>query len=483
MEETTTDEPLTPGARLFLVPEFNQSIVSGMGLRDPVTPEAIEVMKQNLANSMVMKHPRFTSILVTDEKGRQHWRKTKINLDDHCIIHYHYNHSSDEVPATIDVDSESYEDIINDYLADFSVGSSLSRDKPLWEVHLIVDLRCIIWRVHHALGDGISLTSMLLESCRMLANPDQVPELMRSRKNNEDSHRRRKWPGPGDIWKLLKVIWFTLIYVAGFIGRSLGVKDKTVISGGEGVELWPRKIATAKFSLEDMKTVKRSVPNSTINDVLFGLITSGLSRYLEIRSGQDMKGGQQITGLSMVNLRESKGLQEMSKMMEEGRKARWGNEIGFILLPTYYHRPSPNQDPLEYVKRAKSLMDSKKLSLEAYFMHKTCDLLTALFGPQTTARTTYTVTCNTTFFMSNMAGPQEEITVAGNPVTFLKSVVTSIPQAILMFMTSYNGSVSMQVLVAKDIIPDPKFLAKCFEDAFLDMKNAAEGKFTKPKHA
>ncbi|MBA0729136.1 hypothetical protein Golax_020444, partial [Gossypium laxum] len=41
-----------------------------------------------------------------------------------------------------------------------------------------------------------------------------------------------------------------------------------------------------------------------------------------------------------------------------------------------------------------------------------------------------------------------------------------------MHMLSYAGKAEMQILVAKDIIPDPEFLAKCFEYALLEMKEA-----------
>lgn len=46
-------------------------------------------------------------------------------------------------------------------------------------------------------------------------------------------------------------------------------------------------------------------------------------------------------------------------------------------------------------------------------------------------------------------------------------------QAITMHMVSYAGRADMQILVAKDIITDPKILAKCFQDALLEMKEAA----------
>ena len=43
-------------------------------------------------------------------------------------------------------------------------------------------------------------------------------------------------------------------------------------------------------------------------------------------------------------------------------------------------------------------------------------------------------------------------------------------------MVSYAGRAEMQVLVAKDIIPDPEFLAKCFEDALHELKEQAMAK-------
>lgn len=47
-------------------------------------------------------------------------------------------------------------------------------------------------------------------------------------------------------------------------------------------------------------------------------------------------------------------------------------------------------------------------------------------------------------------------------------------QAITMHMVSYAGRAEMQILVAKDIIPDPKVLAKCFQDSLMEMKEAAK---------
>lgn len=38
-----------------------------------------------------------------------------------------------------------------------------------------------------------------------------------------------------------------------------------------------------------------------------------------------------------------------------------------------------------------------------------------------------------------------------------------------LHLMSYNGRADLQISVAKDIIPDGEFLAKCFEDALFEM--------------
>ncbi|KAL0454242.1 UNVERIFIED_CONTAM: O-acyltransferase WSD1 [Sesamum latifolium] len=139
-----------------------------------------------------------------------------------------------------------------------------------------------------------------------------------------------------------------------------------------------------------------------------------------------LREGLRLTGVAMVNLRPQAGLQEIWKLINSKSGTRWGNKFGLLLLPVYYH--SGGSDPLQFVKRAKTMIDKKKLSLEAPFSYKVVDLVMSLFGPK----------------------------------------------ALTMHMVSYAGVANLQILVAKDIIPDPKVLAECFQNALLEMKKAAE---------
>ncbi|KAL6001677.1 hypothetical protein ACLOJK_007417 [Asimina triloba] len=156
--------------------------------------------------------------------------------------------------------------------------------------------------------------------------------------------------------------------------------------------------------------------------------------------------------------------------MGRDAKIRWGNQMGYMALPVYLHKGI--EDPLEYLKRAKDMLDKKKLSLEGHCSYKLGALVMSLFGPKVASLVNYRIMVNTTFAISNVVGPEEEIMFAGNPIAYLRTSSSSLTHAIVMHMVSYMGYADMQILVAKDIIPDPQFLAKCFEDSLHEMKNA-----------
>ncbi|MCL7027359.1 hypothetical protein MKW94_022703 [Papaver nudicaule] len=289
-------EPVTPVGRLFVQEEMYHVVNCVMVVKNPIN---IESIKAEIKNSLLIQHPRFQSVLVRNNNGREYWKRTQnVNLDDHIFlvqdVKYPPNNTSGD------------EEIVNGYLADLAVSSPLSDDKPLWELHVLKDQNALVWRIHHALGDGVSLMSLILAMCRKVDQPDQLPTIPKSVKKNKRSCR-------GTIWELVMTVWLSFVYAVELLLTCLCSKReaKTSISGGSGVEFWPRKLATARFKIDDMKSVKNAVPNATINDVLFGVIAAGLSRYLDYHQPSDSKllEGLRITGLGMVNLRKQPGIQ------------------------------------------------------------------------------------------------------------------------------------------------------------------------------
>lgn len=235
------DDPLTPAGRLFLRPEMNVIIHCVFGFKNPID---VAQAKSTIRDSLMIQHPRFSSLMVRDSRGFEHWRKTHIDIDRHVIV----------VAQDHNIVS------VNDYVAELSVSSPLSYDKPLWEIHVLEGHNCAVFRIHHALGDGISLMSMLLASCRLAADTEALP-MVGVAGNRRDNSLGRNWREI--VGGFVKMIWFSLMFCIEFVLTSLWVCDrKTAISGGAGVELWPRKLATATFVLEDMKAVKRAFDNA-----------------------------------------------------------------------------------------------------------------------------------------------------------------------------------------------------------------------------
>lgn len=64
-------------------------------------------------------------------------------------------------------------------------------------------------------------------------------------------------------------------------------------------------------------------------------------------------------------------------MMAKGSKCRWGNVVAVILFPLWI---KSEDDPLEYIRRAKTMMDRKKISLEAFILYGIIKLALKFFG-------------------------------------------------------------------------------------------------------
>ena len=58
-------------------------------------------------------------------------------------------------------------------------------------------------------------------------------------------------------------------------------------------------------------------------------------------------------------------VQTLAEMMEKGSEAKWGNWIGYVLLPLSI---ALRDNPLDYIQKAKEAMDRKKplLKLSIY---------------------------------------------------------------------------------------------------------------------
>ena len=193
---------------------------------------------------------------------------TEVDLDKHIIIP--------------DIDLANYKDCPDKYLEDYIYNltkTSLDKTRPLWDLH-ILNLKTSqaegvgIFRIHHSLGDGISLMSLLLACTRQTSNPEALPTIPTHKireKNNEGGNHflGRLVVVLFGLWWVFKLFWNTLVDVCMFMATAcLLLKDtNTPIKGPPGSEKNPRRIVFKIVSLDDMKLVKNAL--NVVTNFLF----------------------------------------------------------------------------------------------------------------------------------------------------------------------------------------------------------------------
>ncbi|XP_034709435.1 O-acyltransferase WSD1-like isoform X4 [Vitis riparia] len=305
-EEEEEGEALSPVGRIFHETCFNVYVIAIAGFKIRIN---VDVVKANLEHSL-LKHPRFSSLQVKDVKkdGGMKWVPTKVDLDKHIIIpSLHHTISSPDK-------------MVEDYISNLSK-TYIDYSKPLWELHILniktSDAESVaVFRIHHSLGDGMSLMSLVLACSRQISNPKALPTLPAKKTSNPDPVKS------GRIWWTIRLVWNTIIDVLMFLATTLFLKDTmTPLSNGwkKGGGHVPRRFVYRTVSLDDIKQIKNGM-KTTINDVVMGVSLAGLSRYLNRRYGEtkEDKGAIEkknnlpknirLRATLMMNIRPSPGL-------------------------------------------------------------------------------------------------------------------------------------------------------------------------------
>ncbi|XP_055827482.1 wax ester synthase/diacylglycerol acyltransferase 11-like [Solanum dulcamara] len=469
-------EPASPATRLFHTESLNCNIIAILGCTTKIN---CDVIKKGL-ESTLLNHPRFSSILVVDEKnGKRKWVKTRVNVDDHIVC------------PDLDPDMDSPDEFLENYSSNLTT-IPLDMTKPLWEVH-ILNIKTSeangigILKLHHSVGDGVSIMSLILACTRKASDPQAlptIPSIAKKEKNKSGFFRRFCYY----VWFLCMLFWNTIVDAILFLATIWFLKDtETPMKGGDGVMHSRKRLVHRTISLDDIKIVKKAL-NLTINDVMMGMAQAGFSRYLNRRYGKKNGSGSSKTnnlpknirlrGSIVFNIRPSTGLKVLAEMMEKKSMAKWGNEIGYVLT-RFPIRLLDN--PLDYIRQAKTNIDKKKVSLESRFTFRAAKLLQEIIGTDMAAKLTSRVLYHTTLLISNMVGPQEEITFFGHKLVFCAPTVFGVPQAVTVHFQSYCNKMTISLAVDPQVIPDPYQLCDDLQDSLQMFKEAVTKQDTKRK--
>lgn len=218
-----------------------------------------------------------------------------------------------------------------------------------------------------------------------------------------------------------------------------------------------------------------------MNDVVTGIIFYGLHRYLlTILSGEmnsetnsatvlnEME-NLRVTALALINTRSLSGLQNIEEMLKSHTETPWGNHFGFL------HSRIPLgkiENPLEFVQRAKRLLERKKMSRAVFLTSKMLSYLTRFRGAQASAKIVYNTGAKTTLAISNLVGPLEKVAMAGNPVKDFFFCLSGAPQTLFVGILSYAGNLRVQAIGTRGYV-EADILSTCFAEAFEEIKQAS----------
>ncbi|EOA26120.1 hypothetical protein CARUB_v10019546mg [Capsella rubella] len=476
-DEKEDDQPLSPAARLFHAPEFNCNIVSVIGLKSKIDPDVIiRGSKQTF-----IRHPRFSSIMVSegDNGQNQRWVRTNVVVEDHVII-----------PEIKPQNIENADAFLEDYVSDL-MKIPLDTSRPLWELHLL-DLKTsdaenvAVLKIHHSVGDGMSIMSLVLACMRKTSNPDELPSL---------PYQKRSSSGPALLptgsrsdsrllW-LVKLLWTAVILglntvcdALEFLVTTLFVKDTdTPIKGDlRSKKSTQLRLVHRTVSFDDIKLIKNAM-DMTVNDVVLGVTEAGLSRYLERRYGEENTKMKQkhlpkrirLRSALLVNLRPTTGIQDLADMMAKGSKCRWGNWFGYVVFPFSI---ALRDDPLEHLERAHKTINRKKNSFGAMLTYIFCRIIVKSLGTKVAATIINRFVSNTTMTFSNMVGPVEEVSFYGHPITYFASSAYGHPHALTIHCQSYMNKMTITLIVDPTVISDPHRLCDDWEESLRNIKAA-----------
>ncbi|KAM0870094.1 hypothetical protein ACQ4PT_040245 [Festuca glaucescens] len=460
-ETEWADEPMSPIGRIM--EDLDVYIVVVMGLGKPVN---LPVFRAGIETELLARFPRFRSVQVM-EFGKPRWVQTTVNVDDHIIV-------PRLDPAAVACDPEK---AVEDYVSSLSM-LPMDRSRPLWEFHFL-DIptseatSTTVLRLHHSIGDGASVMTLLMASSLSTADPTRLPAMPPPPKRTGPIYQRRPRPplSSGEallawVWSYLVLGWNTLVDGVLLLATMLFLSDPRTLftraDGGSSKSHRHMRFLHRSLSLDDVKLVKTAM-NCTINDVLVGVTSSALSQYYFRKSGDINTKEICLRSFLLVNTRT------VSSRQTYVTKVEAGNKLSSLICPFHI---ALHDDPLQHVRNAKRLMRRKKSSLEVMLTQVVGEFLVKYFYVKIGSFFLRLFMTRTTIMLSNIVGPAEHITLCGHPVAFMATSVYGQPQALTVHYLNYGNTVKVVLAVDDAQFSDCHQLLDDFVESMMLIKDA-----------
>ena len=360
----------------------------------------------------------------------------------------------------------------------------VDRTRPLWEAYVIGGLDnvdflpegsfAILFKMHHAAVDGASA----LEAIHGLHDAKPRP----SKKPRGSSYQPQENPGSlkmlgqASINRLRSPArWLRAARgIAPIAGRiRQGFKEERLQSIKErhstrfNAPISSHRVVEARFfDLDEVKAMKSSIDNVTINDVLVTVVAGALRKYLESKDEP-----LTISPMAMI---------PVSFRSEDERDAG-GNLVTAMSMAIH----SEIEDPLERLHAVHEESLSSKGYTEAIGARTALDLA-QIIPPQIASLAMLRTGTRLMFaagtaapvntVITNVAGSQRPLYLCGAQLVAcagLGPIMDSV--GLFHAIMSCNGKISIAINACRNLMPDPGFYAQCIQASYDELRDATIG--------
>ncbi len=359
----------------------------------------------------------------------------------------------------------------------------LDRNKPMWEIHLVDGLKdgrgAMIWRVHHALCDGVSA----VESMKILLDTTPEASLKIRRVRPQPKAKTVTTKGRDGFAGAVNNVLENLVSLeTGLLNVAqgfLGAKDQTALKEiakilpeyVTSVERLPfnkrctgtRKFCWAEVSMGDVQKI-REAEGGTVNDIVLAVLARGLSRYVKLHGESADK--RFVRVMCPVSLRPP------------DQNGTPGNQISFLLrvLPLDVHGPIEMLHALS--QRTETLKKSGAIGLAALaakWLTTVPPLIQSVFWRNITDLIFPLPIFN--LICTNVAGSSMPLYAGGRRMlAAYPQVPTGYDLGVGFAVHSYDGKLFFGLLADTDAAPDVERLRDFLIQAFEELQRAVASK-------
>lgn len=308
----------------------------------------------------------------------------------------------------------------------------LDRSRPLWRIDVITQLpgggSALVWRIHHALADGMTAMRMASE---VLWDPGSDPGGARSARRP----RARGRADPAVHHRL-----------AGLRAAAREMPQPWLRSPFNGhIDAW-RTVAFAAVGLDELHQAAAASDGATVNDAVLTVVAGGLRRWLETHHGH----------LGSVRVKVPVSLHGLPPAPGDDAPQP-GNRDSFFCLDL----PLGSADPVE---RMAAIRDATRARKQGHDAQQLDALMRQLARAPRLRGFAERVLAHPRSFalnVSNVPGPRRPVQVLGTPVRALYSLAEIREHhALRVAVISLANSLSFGLVADPTLLADVDHLAR-----------------------